>query len=167
MNPTRSRRATLSLCVVLPACAVLAARALFPTLAPSTAMAVEHNKQEPEVDSGPKPIASTQNPAVAAEAARLLTQPIGPSPLADKTPKTKPVVIEAEPEPVKAPPPEFTLTSVAGRGTRAFAMIDGKLRKVGDDLGEGWTVREIDTAGRTVRVAGPDEHVLVLTLRDE
>jgi hypothetical protein len=167
MNANRSHRATLTLCVVLPVCAVVAARALFPALAPSAAMAVEYTAETPEVDSGPMPIASTQSPAAAAETTRLLTQPIGPSPLADRTPKTKPVVIEAEPEPVKTPPPEFTLTSVAGRGVRAFAMIDGKLRKVGDDLGEGWIVREIDTPGRSVRVAGPDEHVLVLTLRDE
>jgi hypothetical protein len=166
MNPARSRRVPLILCVVLPACAVGAARLAFPNLGPASAQASAAQPQPEGADAGPKPLEPAQNPAMVAEASRLLAEPIGPSPLSDHTPKTKPVVITAEPEPEKAPPPEFTLTSVAGRGDRGFAMIDGTLRRVGDDLGEGWTVREIDIAARTVKVAGPDALVLVLTLSD-
>jgi hypothetical protein len=177
INSTRrKRRVSASLCIILPACAVVGAHFFHPVHGPASAYGHDHAHGRGHAHehgmtlgdpSGTSLLAPAHKPEVFAETSRLLAEPLGPSPLADHTPKTKPVVITAEPEPEKAPPPEFTLTSVAGRGDRGFAMIDGTLRRVGEELVEGWTVREIDTAGRTVRVAGPEGIVLVLTLRKD
>lgn len=60
-------------------------------------------------------------------------------------PEAKPIIDLPEPERAAGEEaiPEFSLTSIA-RGTRPMAVINGRLRTVGSDLGEGWSLASID-----------------------
>jgi hypothetical protein len=69
------------------------------------------------------------------------------------------------PETVRKPLPEFSLSSIAGGTRQSFAIIDGKVRRVGDDLGDGWIVSGIDAANGEVTVLGPDDVSISLDLR--
>ena len=46
-------------------------------------------------------------------------------------------------------------------------MIDGKVRRPGDDLGRGWSVSAIDRTAGVVTLAGPDGESMTLTLRKD
>ena len=69
------------------------------------------------------------------------------------------------PEVVQKQMREFTLTSIAGGSRQTIAMIDGTVRRVGDDLGDGWSVTQIEHASGTVVLSGPDGLTHTLTLR--
>lgn len=51
--------------------------------------------------------------------------------------------------------PMVTVTSIIS-GPRPMAVINGELRHVGDDLGEGWIITEINPAAGAVIVAHPE-----------
>lgn len=51
--------------------------------------------------------------------------------------------------------PAFALTSVMPHPKRPIAVINGRPRTIGEELSPGWTLAEIDGAGRTVVINGP------------
>jgi hypothetical protein len=69
------------------------------------------------------------------------------------------------PQAVQTRLPEFSLTSIAGGTRETIAMIDSKVRRVGDDLGDGWIVSAIKHASGEVTLDGPEGATLTLTLR--
>lgn len=62
------------------------------------------------------------------------------------------------------PIPTFVLTSVV-RGTTPMAVIDGRLRRVGDLAQDGWTVEQIDPDAGTVRLTHPSRGSINVRLR--
>lgn len=66
-------------------------------------------------------------------------------------------------------PPNCTLTSVMAAGEHAIAVIDGKVRRIGDSVVPGWKVSSIDrTAGTATLVhTGGTTHTLTLRSRLE
>jgi hypothetical protein len=62
---------------------------------------------------------------------------------------------EPEPEPEPERLPTFVLGSVAGQGDRGAAMIDGRLRRLGDETAPGWRVVDIDGRAGRVVIEGP------------
>ena len=97
-----------------------------------------------------------------AEVRRLRARHDLPTPFAT-TPEVRggetPVGGEGEPQ---AEAPVFVVSSImAGRGG-AMCVINHQVRREGDTLAGGWSVRSIDAAGRRVVVVGPlgQEHVL-------
>jgi hypothetical protein len=102
-------------------------------------------------------------------------QPFGPSPMVNKTPP-KPVVKEPppQPKPDEAPvapgqpvtPPALTLTSIMGSTTNPVAMINGKVRKVGDQVGNGFSIVSIDPVSGKVEIAHRDGVQATLQLKN-
>jgi len=75
---------------------------------------------------------------------------------------------EAQVRPVQDPKredPIFKLTSVMSAEGNGLCVINHLVRRVGDDLGEGWSVRSIDVAARSVTLTGPDDREMVLSQR--
>lgn len=68
-----------------------------------------------------------------------------------------------EPEKI-APPPQFHLTSIL-KGKSPFATINGRLRKVGDEVEGAWTVHQIDPEAGTVLISAPGRESVLVKLR--
>lgn len=111
--------------------------------------------------------------AAAAHATALRPGIFGASPL-----YVVPAVVVAEPteieSPIELPPVEIpdasgiAVTSIInGTGGQALAVINGKVRRVQDELGEGWMLVAIDPVSRcvTIRHTSLDEMVLALPER--
>ena len=161
-------RATLVACVLVPTAAVVAARAILPNAGPRGAAA-----SAPLVTSGSKaadrdalaPRTRGDHSKVLSSIDDLRDGPIGPSPFVSQVPRALTKIVMTTPEVVHKRLPEFTLTSIAGGTRQTIAMIDSKVRRVGDDLGEGWVVSGIEHASGEVIVKGPDGMTITLTLR--
>lgn len=54
-------------------------------------------------------------------------------------------------EPLDEPVPEFIVSSFMG-GRNPLVIIDSRPRRIGDDLGDGWTLTSIDTSSRSFTV---------------
>lgn len=68
-------------------------------------------------------------------------------------------------EPVEAEPiPQFHLTSIL-KGKQPVATINGRLRRSGDQIGGGWSIREIDPAAGTATLTAPGRESVVVRLR--
>lgn len=67
-------------------------------------------------------------------------------------------------EPPDVTPPSAALTSVMAAGEHAIAVIDGKVRRIGDAVAPGWKVSAIDRAAGTATLVhvGGTTHVLAL-----
>jgi hypothetical protein len=99
------------------------------------------------------------------------SQPFGPSPFIDRTPPkpaapkepvSVPVVAEpSTPQSHPVTPPSLTVTSImAGQG-QPCATIGGKVRRIGDPVGNGFVVVLIDGALGKVEIANGDVHVVL------
>jgi hypothetical protein len=73
---------------------------------------------------------------------------------------------EPEPaiEPVATEPgtPALRVTSIVGTVDRAVAMINAKVRRVGESPSEGWIITHIDAGQQSVTLTGPAGQVLTL-----
>ncbi len=49
--------------------------------------------------------------------------------------------------------PTFEIGSIIGTGSRGAAMIDGEIRRLGDEVAAGWTLVDIDARAQTVTIA--------------
>ncbi len=113
---------------------------------------VEAAAFNPPVDNKPSPAALALVSQFSAEA----TRGFGPSPMISRAPAAaprpkpvpEPVVARAEPEPapdVAALPPGITITSIMdGLQGQSFAVINGKIRRIGDNVGNGFAVHDIN-----------------------
>ncbi len=122
-------------------------------------------------ETGPRP--TRQQRAAATYAVGLQGRPIGISPfkpVAEAPRPTEPVQPAApEPQPSPAPtlaPPDVSVKMIVRqRDGVARALISGKLRTVGDDMGDGWTIWAIDAAARTVTFAHDGAEPFTVTLK--
>lgn len=65
----------------------------------------------------------------------------------------------AEPEPVRPGMPALALSGVVSREGQAVALINGRLRGVGEEAAPGWRIEEIDRGALRVTLRGPDGRV--------
>ena len=52
----------------------------------------------------------------------------------------------------QSPPPAVTVTSILGNGRGAMAIVNGRVRRAGDEVAPGWAVRSIDAQAGLVTV---------------
>jgi hypothetical protein len=122
----------------------------------------------------PKPIPATSLALLSqfnAEASRGF----GPSPMINRAPPTppKPVVKQQAPKPVtpapaprSAEPPAIQVTSIMAAGNgQMMAVINGKLRRVGDSVGNGFKVVRIDKEKGEVAIRNREGVRAVFTLK--
>jgi len=162
-----AQRLVLAAAALAPTAAVLLVRAVAPHAGPASASARPGapDRVEPVHPLTPAPLTGKQ-PALAAA-------------IRSRTPEFRsPFVVpmsEADREGLlqnpkgKAPPPkapEFAVTSIIS-GAQTFAVINGKPRRVGDELDGGWVLAEIDSAGRRATVEHPEQGRLVLKIKTE
>lgn len=62
---------------------------------------------------------------------------------------------------------ESGVTSILKSNGQLIAMIGGKLRRVGDRLSDGWSVKEIDADGGTVMLVHVSGYTKTLSLRNK
>lgn len=164
MNITSSRRVGLAFCVVTPVIVLAVIRSSVPGMGPLSARAAT-----PAREPAPSTAAADVSvaPDVLAELERLDRQPLGPSPFSapGRVRVVEPSTPDA-PAPRQTPKfePVFQLTSVIG-GQRPMAIIDGTVRRTGDDIGQGWSVQSIDATSKSVTLAGPNSGSMTLSLR--
>jgi hypothetical protein len=93
------------------------------------------------------------------------SQPFGPSPMVNRAPKpvqhepvtSSPVVAEKPVTPNQAPtPPSVTVTSIMTGQGQVCAIISGKVRRVGDSVGNGFVITSIDGTAGKVEIANGD-----------
>lgn len=157
-------RSSAIACVAVPLLAVLAIRTFLPGGGPTTAGA-STTPTAPASRDVPK-VRDIHDPPELVQAVRdALAAPAGPCVVA--APLERVEVRTPAPPKANQSKPVFALTSVAGGGSTSIAMIDGKVRRPGDDLGRGWSVSTIDRTAGVVTLAGPDGDSMTLTLRKD
>lgn len=60
--------------------------------------------------------------------------------------------------------PDFELSSIMKTRRGDVALINGRLRHVGDEAAPGWTVSAIDPLGRAVTISGPDARTVTIRM---
>ena len=162
----------------LPWPAVALALALMPLLAvaglrtlkrsPASAIA---NQLTPVAAYKPTP-QSTPSPTALALVSQFNAEAVrgfGPSPMINRAPpppKVQPKPIEqprsepkVEPKPTLVPPPQrleapsLNITSIMAAHTGAVAVINGKIRRVGDVVGNGYRITSINATTGEIEVA--------------
>lgn len=71
---------------------------------------------------------------------------------------------QPSPEPDVAPAPELRLSGMTGRGSTGMAIINGRLRRIGEVIAPGYRLLSVDAASRTVTIEGPGAKAQTLTL---
>jgi hypothetical protein len=169
MSTTRPSRFNLLACVLAPAGAVLIAREILPGAGPKGAAAqtvsTAASPRNGQGDQPPKPRERSDNSQILAAVNELRDVPGGANPFVSQVPRALTKIVMTTPEVMKRKLPEFSLTSIADGARQTIAMIDGKVRRVGDDLGEGWTVSGIEHSSGQVTIASPDGVLHTLMLR--
>lgn len=67
---------------------------------------------------------------------------------------------------VEVPPPEFSVTSIMVARGETIAVVQGKLRRIGDLPVAGWQIAQIDADAGTVTFAHQDGRRAVVALRN-
>ena len=147
----------LAAAIVVPSLGVGVARFGVPIPGPASAAAVQESGAAlPGVVS--VGVGGTERQAITAAFRDEALKPFGPTPILNRLAEL-PSAPEAEPFHDQGnvdPSPHqaentvvFVLSSVMGSSERSMAVINGKLRRIGDRLNDGWTVSAIDRdAGR-------------------
>lgn len=169
MSSQRLSKAVTLASIVVPACAVMVTRSMLPSagLATAAASTSDGNRSPEKRATIHAPRTPRDLSRVRAEVDLLRDTPVGASPFVSRVPRALTKIVMTTPEAASKPLPEFTLTSVAGGAKQSFAVINGKVQRLGDDLGDGWVVSSIDASAGEVKVAGQDDITLTLTLRKE
>ncbi len=102
--------------------------------------------------------------ASALSGAAVSATPFRPEPVAEA-----PAEVES-PAPVEVPKPvskpEVAVKMIMrGSDGAARALIGGKMRSVGDEIGDGWTIDSIDAAARTVTFTSADGQTYTINLK--
>lgn len=162
INRTRATRSlVLAGAFALPLGAASAIRVVDASFLPATAFAEEWEDLELEPATAPKP---TERQLAAAIFARdAAGRPVVRVPLyypmvASVSGTVAPADGASAPE--RAPPSILVNSVMQARGV-SYATVNGKLRKVGDDIGDGWIIRAIDVPSRAVTLSGPGGRTLV------
>ena len=98
----------------------------------------------------------------------LRTKRFGPSPLLHQQPPPPPNNNTRPPDqPRIHPPPNVSVKTILKSGRGNIALINGRLYRVGDKIGDGWIVTVIDADARSVLIeheASGEEATLTLPL---
>lgn len=180
MSPARLPKLAVAACLALPLGAVVTVRSLATGAGPARASAAapaqtpgQSPGQSPGQASGQTPVGPALSvrepndpPELLAEVRALLVGPAGSTVVA--APQNR---IELKTAPAVQPParvrPAFSLSSISRGARQNIAVVDGKLRRPGDDLGEGWSIASIDAASGEVRLSGPDGETMTLSIRKD
>jgi hypothetical protein len=179
LGSTRVPWPVLSACLIAaPLLAVVGLRALAHRQGISTARGADDLAAGQFVQpTAPKP--SAESAALQMTIEMECSQPFGPSPMVNKAPPKpaapkEPVVVATAPEEKPAPPappppvkpPPLTLTSIMGNTASPVAIINGKVRKVGDSVGSGFKVASIDSVTGSVEISNDDGVQTTLQLKN-
>jgi hypothetical protein len=162
----------------MPFFAVIALRSIKRPPASAMAAPVEATAFKPAAEKPVPPAALALVSQFNAEAARGF----GPSPMINRAPPPPPKPVVATPQPVPnqprlpetthapAQPPVLQITSImAASNGQMMAVINGKPRRIGDDVGNGFKVVRIekDTGEVAIRNREGDRYVFTLRPRSE
>lgn len=143
-----------------PLALALALRALASAPGPGLAFADEPLYDTPQ----PTPVGAVRTLSPAELAARAFAlskrgEPIGDAPMV--YPKAAPTEAAGAPAAPIDPGPALSVNSImAGRGG-AMATVNGKLRRVGDEVAPGWKITAIDAGSGSVTVRHTDGREIV------
>lgn len=145
-----------------------------------TGPAVSFAEPAPAPDDGPptpasprpRPALSDADRALLAWEAAQVEVPARGSPMAPGR-----IPVPAPPEPQEAPAapatpneeparPALKLSAVMGSGDNAIAVIDGRMRRVGDAVAPGYVIRRIESRAGIVTIAGPGGITRTLAVRE-
>lgn len=109
------------------------------------------------------PKAPTRSPLQ--PAARVQPSPPPPAPMPEQPrPPGDTRLPESSPPPTNESDwPSLTLTGMVGTAHTGLVVINHKLRRVGDVVAPGWTLRHIDSRRRTAYIVHPDGRILKLS----
>lgn len=119
----------------------------------------------------PLPRLTESQRAIVLYADSALEQPFGASPLhgvaiEEPAPSQERSAPVSEPTPENlSPAPRFDVTSLLVSSKGALVMINGKLRRVGDEIEPQWRLERIDVEGDVVVIAGPEDRVVEVAIR--
>lgn len=162
-TPRSARLLAFGVVAALPVVAVLFARLLAPSIAPSQAQASPFPAGLSEDIAMPHTLIASPDQRLWMQAVRksLDAEP-GPSPIlrpesADDS--------DLEPESSALDPTQFPLTTIMVAGKEPIAVIARKARHIGDEVTPGWKLESIDARAGIATLIGPGDDRVVLQLR--
>lgn len=131
---------------------------------PGTAAAMQDQAEEASTSLAP-----ASDPEIEAWEDEVLAGPTFRSPMVEPTPEPEPAEQPASvPVATQVPGvqnPGLVLSGVSGgRGSASAAIVNGRLRRVGEAIAPGYRLVSVDPPGRSARVSGPDGTVFVLVI---
>lgn len=111
----------------------------------------------------PKP--TPQQTAALEHAKLVLAAPIDDTPF-HFAPPTAVITESGETESMPANPTDYRLTSITGSGRTVLAIVNGKVRRVGDQLAPGVVLESIDADSRTITIRDENGSPISLSLAD-
>ncbi len=136
--------------LAIPAICVLVVRAAEHHTGPARAGAAVVPSNSPTTLADVDRSAGTGYAAVAAAS---IEAGFGPDPFErDLLNAADPTIASEEATDQVEPAPDFQVTSVARGGDSAFAVVNGRLSRIGDEVARGWRIVAIDTAGGVVQL---------------
>ncbi|MEK6703297.1 MAG: hypothetical protein AABZ53_13620 [Planctomycetota bacterium] len=176
MMPSEQRALRLSYvaALALPLMTVGGVRTAWLAQGPAKAGATQVKSAErkggsQENDKAPPPVARRPQDDLARAITATLTNPLGPCPLF--VPEIHRTAAPPSPSDIPGIPmvavADFRLTSIATGGRELMAVIDGRVRRIGDEVREGWKVESIDRVAQTVTFSGPLGRSTVARLRPD
>lgn len=154
-----------SMLVLAPVALVKLGGLLLGADGPEIAAATQDSSEEVAPAAAPAP-----DVAIEAWEAEVLALPALTSPMVEASP---------QPEPAESPPPDAPIATQAsglqnpglvlsgvsgGKGSPSAAIVNGRLRRVGEAVAPGYRLVSVDPPGRSARVSGPDGTVFVLVI---
>lgn len=175
MMPSEQRAVRISFlaALTLPLLTVGGIRTAWLAKGPATAGAsqvkpVERKNGSPE-SKAPAPVPRHARDELARAISSTLTTTLGPSPLF--APEIHRSAAPPSPSEIPGVPmvdvAEFRLTSIATGARELMAVIDGRVRRVGEEVRDGWKVESIDKIAQTVTFSGPDGRSAIAKLRSD
>ncbi|MFZ2875498.1 MAG: hypothetical protein WAZ94_13575 [Phycisphaerales bacterium] len=126
---------------------------------------------EPSPDESPSHAPVAPNAEIEAWEESVMSGPALRSPMVEPSQEHDPSP-EAPVQAATTPPapgvehPALLLSAVSGgRGSASAAIVNGRLRRVGEAVAPGYRLVSVDAAGRSARVEGPDGTVIVLLIQ--
>ncbi len=116
---------------------------------------------EPAIAAPAAPVRTDRERVAAAYAAAQRDKPVGAAPfLYPQMSRSEPIAAAPPSQPVDPPPAVSVNTIMSGRGG-AMATVNGKLRRLNDEVAPGWIIVAIDAAAGTVTVRHADGREIV------
>ncbi|MFO0857652.1 MAG: hypothetical protein U0640_09890 [Phycisphaerales bacterium] len=167
-------QAVVAAAALLPTVGVLAARSVLPSSGPraaSAAPSVDNESGTTSIRSNSAGQLSAQDVSFLETIASNRSSPITKSPIAQKAGRN--VRIDDQPQSTSKSftdepalrSTESSVTSILKSNGQMIAMIGGKLRRVGDRLSDGWSVKNIDADEGTVLLVHVSGYTKSLSLR--